>query len=279
LQSWRLRRLIAKYPRRQVTHRYGRAPLTVELRDPIGASWYDLDWDDPPEFALLRRGRLRPGAKVFDIGGHQGVIALMLAREVVPDGQVIAVEPSPHNCAAAGRNLELNPGVPLRFVRAAVGAESGQLELVEGFDPQVEQSDGRGRAKFVAEAITIDELAGRYGRPDVLFIDVEGFECQVLRGAASVLRDRPDCFVEVHVGNGLEKFGSVEEVVSHFPEAAYEVFVRGWEEKTFRAFRPGDPVVRGQFLLVALAKPEAGQFEEPARMTTTQPHSPSQESV
>jgi hypothetical protein len=39
--------------------------------------------------------------------------------------------------------------------------------------------------------------------PDILFIDVEGFEVHALKGATHTLQGRPDCFIEVHVGCGL----------------------------------------------------------------------------
>jgi FkbM family methyltransferase len=253
LKSWRFRRQIARYGRRVVTHTYGSAPLSVLLADPIGASWYDHDWAELPEFALLREGRLRAGARVFDIGAHQGVVGLMLAREVGPSGVVVGVEPSAHNFAVAQRNCELNRPLPLTLVHAAASDRSGLLTFEQGFDPQVD--DGRrGLMKFQARAVTVDELAAEHGPPDVLFIDVEGFECQVLRGAGSVLRARPDCFIEAHVGHGLEKFGSVAELLSFFPSKRYERFVRGWAMPTFRTLTDDDSLVAEPFVLVALAK-------------------------
>jgi hypothetical protein len=42
LQAWRLRRLVAAYPRRVVRHRYGDAEPAVELADPLAEAWYDF---------------------------------------------------------------------------------------------------------------------------------------------------------------------------------------------------------------------------------------------
>src|SRR5437868_6156695 len=99
LRLLRLRRRLAGYRPRRVRHTYGGTPLEIELADPLGAAWYDRDWPALPEIELLSRHRLRPGARVFDLGAHQGVVALMLAQAVGPDGQVVAVEASPHNVA------------------------------------------------------------------------------------------------------------------------------------------------------------------------------------
>src|SRR5215213_150137 len=86
LRAWRTRHLVA----RVVEHTYGNERLKVYLADPLSQAWYDQDWSELPEVATLRQSRLHPGAKVFDIGAHQGVVALMIAREVGPRGLVVA---------------------------------------------------------------------------------------------------------------------------------------------------------------------------------------------
>ena len=102
-RGWRVRRLIAGYSPRVVEHQYGAARLRIELTDPMAAGWYDHDWSELPEIETLRGRTLRPGACVFDIGAHHGVVALMLASEVGSAGQVIAVEANPHNASSASR--------------------------------------------------------------------------------------------------------------------------------------------------------------------------------
>jgi len=84
LRTWWLRRLIRRFSARVVTRTYGAGSLRVHVGDPLAEGWYDHDWDELPEIAALRQTRLRPGALVFDLGAHQGVVAMMLAREVGP---------------------------------------------------------------------------------------------------------------------------------------------------------------------------------------------------
>jgi hypothetical protein len=103
----------------------------------------------------------------------------------------------------------------------------------------------------------VDGLAERFGTPDVLYLDVEGYEQHVLAGARRTLESqRPDCFVEVHVGAGLETFGgTVAGVLAHFRPEEYELFVRG--EAPTDEFRPltSDVLARqSRFFLVALAR-------------------------
>ena len=139
-------------------------------------------------------------------------------------GRVVAVEASPHNAAAAEVNARLNQAANLVVRCAAVSDRPGTLTFNQGLNGQVDDGTGEwGRTEVVA--LTIDQLTEEYGAPDLLFIDVEGFECQALRGATATLsRHRPDCFVEVHIGAGLEKFGSINELLDYFPTELYTLY-------------------------------------------------------
>jgi len=253
LRIGRIRAGIRRYPRRVVRHTYGGFQLNIYLADPMGEGWYDHDWVDTPELDLLRRNRLREGARVFDLGAHQCVVALMMARIVGPTGQVIALEPNAHNAEVARRNRELNNvGSHLEIVQAAAAARSGTLTFNLGLDGGVDSGGGEwGRCEVAC--LSVDDLADRHGIPDVLFIDVEGFEVNVLEGAAQTLEHRPDCFVEVHVGCGLETYGSsAESVVSFFRTRDYSLFIAGQNEGTFSALEPSSSLPDERFFLIAL---------------------------
>src|SRR5579863_613208 len=251
LRMWRMGHILASYQRKRVRHNYGGYDLEVELIDPMGAGWYDRDWPELPEIALLKQTGLRPGARVFDIGAHQCVVAMMLARTVGPDGFVLAVEASHENWQAGEQNRKLNGIDNCKILHAAGAAQSGTLVFNRGTNGQVD--DGTGEwGQIEVQAYSVDDLAARFGAPDVLFIDVEGFECELLRGAEKTLANRPDCFVEVHVKAGLEKFGgSVEQVLSFFP-AGYEFFASR-PDQTFLPLQAESDIVLDRFFLVAIA--------------------------
>jgi FkbM family methyltransferase len=224
LRVWRLRRTVARYSPRVVRHNYGGHDLQIRLTDPLASGWYDRDWPVLAEIRFLREHGLRPGATVFDLGAHQGIVALMLAREVTSTGRVVAIEANPHNAEAAEANARLN-GADNMIVRCmAVADRPGVVTFNLGLNGQVDDGTGEwGRA--LVPAVTIDQLAAEYGPPGVLFIDVEGFECHALRGAGDTLaRHSPDCFVEVHIGCGLEKFGTPDEILAFFPPTVYSLY-------------------------------------------------------
>jgi hypothetical protein len=69
-------------------------------------------------------------------------------------------------------------------------------------------------------------LARRFGRPDVVYVDVEGYECRVLAGATATRASAADWFVEVRVRYSLEAAGgSADEALAFFPAERYERFV------------------------------------------------------
>ncbi len=259
LRRLRLRWTLATFPRRVVGHVYAGFPLRIQIADPLAGGWYDRDWLEPPAIELLRRHRLREGALVFNIGAHQGVIALILAKVVGSPGRVVAVEAMDFNAAAADRNRALNDVPQLTIVHAAVGECNGRMLFSPGLNAAIDPAPSAW-GKMAVDAMTIDELSRRYGPPDVLFIDIEGFECRALRGATGTLARRPDCAVEVHIGCGLETFGgSLEELIGFFPPEAFTLHMALDERsaETDRASWPldrTDALVKGLFQLVAVGR-------------------------
>jgi hypothetical protein len=63
-------------------------------------------------------------------------------------------------------------------------------------------------------------------RPDVIKVDVEGFELQVLRGSMSLLRAiRPVWLIEVHPPQLTLSGGTTDELFARLREAAYSIDV------------------------------------------------------
>src|SRR5262249_47043967 len=157
----------------EVNHTYGGFPFRIVISDPLAQGWYDCDWPVQPEIALLSQHRLRPGARVFDLGAHQCVVALMLARTVGLQGSVIALEANSHNARVGQRNRDANEAPQLQVLHAAVAERSGSITFNEGLNGRVDDGTGEwGRVEV--PAYSIDDLADKHGTPDLLFLDVEG---------------------------------------------------------------------------------------------------------
>lgn len=234
-------------------HNYGGFLLNVEIGDPIGRGWYDHDWEELPEVTFLKQYGLQPGATVFDVGAHQCVVAMMLSKIVEP-GLVVAVEGNGYNASVGKRNVESNGIGNLQVIHGAGGAKPGTITFSENWNGEV-NSGAPDVGSVQVRCYTIDELSRMYGTPQVLFIDVEGYEREVLNGASETLSSLPDCFVEVHIGK-IEHFGATaESILTYFPTNHYRLFVRVEEEEdTFREIQAGDPLPSIRFFLLAVAR-------------------------
>jgi len=257
IRDLRIEWLKRTYKVRECAHVYAGIPLRLRLVDALGESWYDHDWPELVEFPSVHRKRLRPGGVVFDLGAHQGMVAMILGTAVGPTGQVIAVEGSAHNARAAAANVRLNGMDWVQVVNAAVADRTGTALFGRGFNGSVDETSGEGGSDRVP-ATTVDALAGECGMPDLVFLDVEGYEAKALRGAAQVLRSAADWMIEVHAGFGLEAAGgSAAEVFEHFPAARYRRLVRSYSGE-YRQFEGTGPPPEGAFHLLALARARAG---------------------
>jgi FkbM family methyltransferase len=259
LRAWRLRRTLRLFPARVAEHTYGGHRLKVWIADPLSAGWYDRDWRVLPEVAHLRGTAVRPGSRVFNLGAHQGVVALMLAREVGPTGLVVAVEPIVHNATVAIRNRDLNDARIIDILQAAVAGHSGSVTLSHGLQAQITHGESN-REVFTTTAVTIDELAARFGTPDAVFLDVEGAEALALEGATQVIASGATFAIEVHTGCGLEALGgSVSSVLDRFPLDRFSLHVRADADDTFQAYTSDSSLLNDRFFLLAQPRAELPQ--------------------
>jgi FkbM family methyltransferase len=161
----------------------------------IGRS-FDLYGEYSEGEASVFRQLAAPGMCVLDIGANIGAHTLMLAQAVGPAGTVVAAEPQRTAVQILHANLALNGIVNTRVIPCAFGDEIGTIQIPAP-DP-LRPAPGTvsvGQGSERVQIITIDSL--RLARCDFIKVDVEGFECQVLRGARETVgRTRPMLYVE-----------------------------------------------------------------------------------
>jgi FkbM family methyltransferase len=187
-RAWlRLRR-----PVRPVRTEYG--TVFVDLRD-TGVGWplYVLRQYEEAEARFLR-SCLRPGMTHLDVGANVGYLTAVAASRVGRSGRVVAVEPDPHNFRLLGRGIRANGWTQVTALNAAAGAESGAARLYKsganlGDHRLYADGEARGRAAVKVPVIRLDDLfgPGQLAPPEVVKLDVQGYEGHVVRGLERVL--------------------------------------------------------------------------------------------
>jgi FkbM family methyltransferase len=156
---------------------------------------WTVDW--------IRRD-LRPGDVLYDVGANVGAYSLIAATRLSPGGAVVAFEPGYASYAHLCDNIVLNGfgetiiPVPLPL---SSRSELGRFEyyrLQPGFarhaveGPRLDDADVREKVfKQRAPVIRLDDAVTlfRLPVPSHLKIDVDGWEPQILQGAAATLRE------------------------------------------------------------------------------------------
>lgn len=155
------------------------------LGDQLRAGVYEV----PPAHRLALE-LIDETSVVLDCGAHIGTFAVPAARK---GAHVVAVEPNPTNVAALTANVLDGDVVVLE---AAVGAGRGSVRFVDdGAWGRV--VDRRQRGARAVRSIGATELIEVLGRPpDVVKIDVEGYELEAIEGLAPLLAARPPMVFE-----------------------------------------------------------------------------------
>jgi FkbM family methyltransferase len=148
------------------------------------------------EFGKAMLDAVRAGDVVWDVGANVGFYTQQFIAKAGPTGKVVAFEPEPscyailqRDCASAiAVNCALSDQAGEGFLEAHPQADAGTHHIV----------GERTNTSIAIKLIAGDNYEGPC--PNVIKIDVEGFEDEVLAGIPRILADRRlrAIFVEVH---------------------------------------------------------------------------------
>jgi FkbM family methyltransferase len=165
------------------------------------------------------------GLVVYDVGAFHGILTLFFASRCA---QVIAYEPSDTNHARLSENIALNNLENVRVRKLGIGAQPGAGTL--HYDPTMAGGGSLhpSASAPVSQRIQIttidrDMATASLPPPDLIKIDIEGWELEALEGARSTLDAcHPAVFLEMHGETMREKRRKVTEIVAFLRDAGYE---------------------------------------------------------
>jgi len=146
---------------------------------------------------LLGR-HLQPEAVFYDIGANVGFFSLLASRLVGSRGRVVAFEPLLRNISFLKSHLKLNRISNVIVLETALGDFDGTVRLDSGKGPSTAAVGDTGE---VISLQTLDSVigSGQIPPPNVMKIDIEGYETQMLKGAETTIKAaKPDIILSAH---------------------------------------------------------------------------------
>jgi FkbM family methyltransferase len=171
--------------------------MQLNLADPHERGVFFLGRGEEKEVDLVLKAGLRPGDTFIDVGANIGTLTLLASRLVEPHGRVIAFEPNPVIASRVLRSLQDNRIKNATLHQVALSDSSGEMTLrvvggmaVLGTLAPLSPGDAcETGQQFTIPVVRGDDLdLGPPERPVMVKIDVEGWECAVVRGIACFLR-------------------------------------------------------------------------------------------
>ena len=178
--------------------------LNVQIVDPISYEWYNRNWNHLPEIDFISN-HVNNVNLIFDFGAHHGVIAMILSK-TFPDSKVVSVEAIPKNHNQCLINYNLNDLNKIIAVNNAISDLNSTLYFENTSNGYVKH--GMSQNLVEVKSLRIEDFINNYGIPDIVFMDIEGFEQKALDGIVtfkSILKTV--FFIEVHMNCGLEENG------------------------------------------------------------------------
>jgi FkbM family methyltransferase len=179
--------------------------MTGDAKDIIQQYIYYFGVWEPHITAWVSR-RLAPGDTFVDVGANIGYYSLLASRLVGEAGTVVAIEASPKTFGDLLINLKLNGVYNVRAINVAASESAGTAKIYRGHEHHTGLTttlEGRGfdlecevHAAPLSAILKPEELQGAR----LVKIDVEGAECSVVAGMASLIRKgRPDVEIIIEV--------------------------------------------------------------------------------
>lgn len=174
-------------------------------------------------------GLVKDGTTVIDVGTNIGETLLNFAR-LNRTGSNIGFEPVPYLYERAKTNIDLNSFRNIRLINKGLSSREEILSFQEAGENNsggifLTRTDDTSAGRAV-EVMRLDDFVHQNLIEDIslIKIDVEGFEMEVLKGAAEVIEEfRPTLFLEIDDKFLARQESSFEAIFEFLTERRYKI--------------------------------------------------------
>lgn len=209
----------------------------LDLREGIDFSIWLLGSFEP-ETVHCYKGIIKSGDIVLDIGANIGAHTLLLAKAVGVQGKVIAFEPTDYAFSKLSKNISLNPELASSIQAMQYMLVDSEVEdlptpalysswPLKGEENLHDLHQGRLMQTSGAKPKTLDSviLPMALDHLDCIKLDIDGFECGMLRGAKETLtRWHPTIIMELAPYVLEEQGASLGELIQLIEEYGYSLY-------------------------------------------------------
>jgi len=181
--------------------------------DWCGAKSYADRGGDLNNWNPTLRDLVKEGNVVLDCGANEGWLTTMFANRVGATGRIISIEPVAANCDIIREQVKLNGFQNVEVMRFAVAEKSGELVKLH--------AECVGYVGETVTTIALDTFA--YLRPDVIKVDIEGYELAAIRGAKEILKQHRATW-EIEVHNNIADGVNAERDYGFDPAEVFSIF-------------------------------------------------------
>jgi FkbM family methyltransferase len=186
---WQVRKILNFFPCDIPVGKFTVRVADRKVANGVGATVNASGYFDPNNMHFLEDVfRHELCTNFYDVGANIGVYSLLVASSSI-EARICAFEPHPDTFSFLLANVSLNKfGGRIRCFQAALGEEEGQIDFTDEPGSPVNKVLTEARENSALEKIRVairrgDAIHKETGMsPEVLKIDVEGFEDHVLRG-------------------------------------------------------------------------------------------------
>jgi len=185
---------------------------------------------------LINSGIIKKDDVIIDIGANIGYYALVESQLVGKNGKVYAVEPILSTYNILQTNVKLNHSQNISTYQLAFGDKNAHAEIFVSKWSNLcamskEAVGGEVLGTQDVSVLTVDEFVKDKPAPNLVRMDVEGYEYEIIKGMTQTLKGKTNILLELHTQPNVLKPEKINELLQILENNNYRIKFIVYEHK------------------------------------------------